>query len=168
MKLLLFGAGYDALPLVKFAKELGWRVSVVDHRPAYANAERMPEADEIFAASLKDLDDSFFHDENSVAVVMTHNLDRDREILPRLLRSNFLYVGALGPKKRTEKILSEAGENFTAEELKKLHAPVGLDIGADTPEAIALSIVAEINAVLKQREGGFLRQRQGSIYGRNK
>jgi len=167
LELKLFGAGYDALPLVKFAKELGWRISVVDHRPAFANAERLPEADQIFAAKIQDLDDHFFEDENSVAVIMTHNYDRDREILPRLLKSEWLYVGALGPKKRTEKILAEVGETFSAEQLEKLHAPVGLDIGADTPEAIALSIVAEINAVLKNREGGFLRRRQGSIYGRN-
>jgi len=167
LELKLFGAGYDALPLVKFAKELGWRVSVVDHRPAFANAERLPEADEIFTKNVKDLDDGFFEDENSVAVIMTHNYDRDREILPRLLRSKCLYVGALGPKKRTEKILAETDETFSAQQLEKLHAPVGLDIGADTPEAIALSIVAEIQAVLKNREGGFLRRRQGSIYGRS-
>jgi xanthine/CO dehydrogenase XdhC/CoxF family maturation factor len=167
VNLLLFGAGYDALPLVRFAKELGWRVSVVDHRPAFANAERLSEADEIFTKSLPDLDDDFFQDENSVAVIMTHNYDRDREILPRLLESKCLYIGALGPKKRTEKILAEAGENFSAAQLEKLHAPVGLDIGADTPEAIALSIVAEIQAVLKQRAGGFLRERRGSIYGRS-
>jgi xanthine/CO dehydrogenase XdhC/CoxF family maturation factor len=167
LNLLLFGAGYDALPLVKFAKELGWRVSVVDHRSAYAYPERFPEADEIFAAKVQELREEFFRDENSVAVVMTHNLERDREILPRLLRSSFLYVGALGPKKRTEKILSEAGESFSSEQLEKLYSPVGLDIGADTPEAIALSIVAEIQAVLKNREGGFLRRRQGSIYGRS-
>jgi xanthine dehydrogenase accessory factor len=165
--LRLFGAGFDALPLLRFAKELGWRVSVVDHRPAYANSERLPAADEIFAASHQNLPVEFFNDENAVAVLMTHNYDRDREILPRLLKSNFLYVGALGPKKRTEKILAESGDDFTAEQLEKLHAPVGLDIGADTPEAIALSIVAEIQTVLANRAGGFLRERKGSIYGRS-
>jgi xanthine/CO dehydrogenase XdhC/CoxF family maturation factor len=167
LNFMLFGAGYDALPLIKFAKELGWRVSAVDHRPAFANAERLPEADEIFTKNVQDLDDAFFQDENSVAVIMTHNYDRDREILPRLLNSQCLYVGALGPKKRTEKILAETNETFSATQLEKLHAPVGLDIGADTPEAIALSIVAEIQAVLKNREGGFLRRRQGSIYARS-
>ncbi len=166
LNLLLFGAGYDALPLIKFAKELGWRISVVDHRAAYANAERLPEADEIFATNVQDLDNAFFQDDNSVAVIMTHNYDRDREILPRLLKSNFLYIGALGPKKRTEKILAETCKTFSNEQLAKLHAPVGLDIGADTTETIALAIVAEIQAVLAQREGGFLRERKGSIYGR--
>lgn len=167
LELKLFGAGFDAVPLVRFAKEIGWRVSVVDHRPAFANRERLPEADDIFNVNLQDLDERFFDDENSVAVVMTHNYERDRQILPRLLRTNFQYVGALGPRTRTEKILAESGENFSDAELEKLHAPVGLDIGADTPEAIALSIVAEINAVLKNRAGGFLRERKGSIYGRN-
>jgi len=167
LNLLLFGAGYDALPLLKFAKELGWRNLVVDHRPAYANAARLTDADEIFAAGIEALDDAFFADENSVAVIMTHNYDRDRGILPRLLDSNCLYVGALGPKKRTEKILAEIGAELSAEQLKKLHAPVGLDLGAETPESIALSIVAEIQAVLAGRSAGFLRERKGSIYGRS-
>jgi xanthine dehydrogenase accessory factor len=167
LNLFLFGAGYDAVPLIKFAKELGWRVTVIDHRPAYANSERLPEADEIALIDADDLDDSTFRDKNSVAVVMTHNYERDARILPRLLKSEFLYIGALGPKKRTEKILAESGENFTDQQLKKLHAPIGLDIGGDSPEAIALAIAAEIQAILKNRNGGFLRERQGSIYERS-
>jgi xanthine dehydrogenase accessory factor len=163
LNLIIFGAGYDALPLIKFAKELGWRVTAIDHRATFANAERLPEVDEIVTANIEDLDDNFFQEENSVAVIMTHNYNRDRDILPRLLQSKCLYIGALGPKKRTEKILAETGASWT----ENLHAPVGLDIGADSPEAIALSIVAEIQAVLKNRNGGFLRERNGSIYGRN-
>lgn len=168
LKLLIFGAGYDALPLIKFAKEIGWHISVADHRPAFANAERLSEADEIFTQNIIDLPAGFFQDENSVAVIMTHNYNRDREILPKLLHSKCFYVGALGPKKRSEKILAEISETFNDEQLKKLHAPIGLDIGADTPETIALSIVAEIQAVLAKREGGFLRKRKGSIYEREK
>jgi xanthine/CO dehydrogenase XdhC/CoxF family maturation factor len=166
LNLLLFGAGYDALPLAKFAKELGWRVSIVDHRPAFANAERLPDADEIAVARAADLSDEFFQDEHSAAVIMTHNYDHDREILRRLLGSKCLYIGALGPKKRAEKLLAEIGGELPAERLEKLHAPVGLDIGANTPEAIALSIAAEIQAVVGRRAGGFLRERKGSIYGR--
>jgi xanthine/CO dehydrogenase XdhC/CoxF family maturation factor len=166
LNLLLFGAGYDAIPVVRFAKELGWRVTVFDHRKAFANAERLPEADEIYAGYMEGVENEFFHDENSAVVVMTHNYERDREILPRLLRSNFLYIGALGPKTRTEKILHESGETFTNEQLEKLYAPIGLDIGANSPEAIALAIVAEIQAVLSKRNGGFLRERQSSIYDR--
>lgn len=165
LNLLLFGAGFDALPLVKFAKELGWCVWVIDHRAAYANAERLPEADEIIVANSEDLDESLFNIENSVGVIMTHNYERDRNILRRLLDSKCLYVGALGPKKRTEKLLEEIGETYSAERLEKLHAPVGLDIGAESPEEIALAVVAEICAVLSGRGGGYLRARRGSIRG---
>jgi len=82
------------------------------------------------------------------------------------LRSKYLYIGALGPKTRTEKILNESGETYSNEQLARLHAPIGLDIGANSPESIALSIIAEINAVLSGRNGGFLRERKGSIYER--
>ena len=166
LNLLLFGTGYDALPVVKFAKEIGWRVTAIDHRAAFANRERLPETDEIIVSHSEDLRDEIFRDENSVAVIMTHNYDRDREILRRLLNSKCRYIGALGPKKRTEKLLDEIGESFSDAQLEKLYAPVGLDIGADTPEAIALSIVAEIQSVLSDRDGGFLRLRQASIYNR--
>ena len=167
LNLLLFGAGYDALPLITFVKELGWRVTAIDHRAAFANAERLTQADEIIVSASEDLNDALFQDENSVAVIMTHNYERDRNILQRLLHSKCLYVGALGPKHRALKLIDEIGETFSDVQLAKLHAPIGLDIGADSPEAIALAIVAEIQAVLSNRNGGFLRERQGSIYGRN-
>jgi xanthine/CO dehydrogenase XdhC/CoxF family maturation factor len=100
---------------------------------------------------------------------MTHNYDRDMHILPALLRSGVPYIAMLGPKRRTEQLLDElsaAGQNFDEEQLSKMYAPAGLDIGADTPEAIALSIAAEIQSVLKARGGGHLRDRKGSIYDR--
>ena len=165
LSLLLFGAGFDALPLIRFAKELGWRVTTIDHRAAYNNAERIPESDEIIVSNSEDLSESLFADENSVGVIMTHNYERDRNILRRLMNSKCLYVGALGPKKRTENLLEEIGETFSVEQLGRLYAPVGLDIGADTPEEIALAIIAEIRAVLSGRKSGFLRERRGSIYG---
>ncbi len=168
LNLLLFGAGYDAIPLIDFAKEIGWRVTAIDHRAAFANKERLPKADEIIVSASEDLPDDLFADENSAAVIMTHNYERDRDILRRLLRSKCAYIGALGPKPRTERLLKEIGENFSADELAKLYAPVGLDIGADTPETIALAIAAEIQAVLAGREAGFLRNRRGSIYGQQK
>ncbi|MEO8072321.1 MAG: XdhC/CoxI family protein [Acidobacteriota bacterium] len=166
LNLLLFGTGYDALPLIDFAKEIGWRVTAIDHRAAFANKERLPNADKVIFSNSEDLSDEVFADKNSIAVVMTHNYNRDREILRRLMNSECQYIGALGPKKRTEKLLAEIGGKFDETQLAKLYAPVGLDIGADTPEAIALSIVAEIQAVLSNRRGGFLRERKGSIYNR--
>ncbi len=167
LHLFVFGAGADAVPLAEFAKNLGWRVSVIDHRSAFATKERFPNADEITVARAENLYLTF--DENTAAVVMTHNYDRDRELLKFLLTSEAVYVGALGPKRRTQGLLAElneTGQQFTDLQLQKLHAPVGLDIGADTPESIALSIIAEIQSVLAGRKGGFLRNRQGSIYNR--
>lgn len=166
LNMLLFGAGFDALPLIRFAKELGWRVTVIDHRAAFADAERLPEADEIIVSRSEDLPDDLFEDENSVAVIMTHNYERDRDILHRLLNSSCRYIGALGPKTRTEKLIAElrvAGKTFDERNLEKIHAPVGLDIGSETPEEIALAVVAEIKTALSNRRGGFLRERNGAI-----
>jgi len=170
VSLFVFGAGFDARPVADFARALGWRVFIVDHRSAFATSERFPKVNNVLVLPSEDLQRSLTLDENSVAVVMTHNYNRDREILRVLLESKACYVGALGPKRRTEKLLEELkaeGVNFSAEQAEKLFAPVGLDIGATTPEAIALSIIAEIQSVLNYREGGFLRRRQGSIYERS-
>lgn len=167
--LVIFGAGCDAIPVAGFAENLGWRVSVVDHRAAFATGERFPAADEILILRPEDLPEKFSVRENSAAVVMTHNYAFDREILRFLLSKPLAYVGALGPKRRTENLLRELqaeGETFSRNQLSKLYAPVGLDIGAATPETIALSIIAEIQSVLLTRAGGFLRNRRGSIYDR--
>ena len=167
LNLLLFGAGFDALPVVRFAKELGWRVLVIDHRAAFANRERLPEANEIIVQRAEDLPAELFADKNSVAVVMTHNYDRDCEILHRLLNSNCRYIGALGPKKRTENLiqkLRDDGRTFDENKLKQIHAPIGLNIGAETPEEIALAVVAEIKSALAKRDGGFLRNRNKPIH----
>lgn len=167
LNLLLFGAGYDAIPLAGFAKDLGWRVTLVDHRAAWTSAERFPGVDEIIVSRAENLDENLFRDELSVAVLMTHNYEADREILSRLLASDYQYIGALGPKKRTENLIAElrqAGKSFDESKLERLYAPVGLDIGAETPEEIALAIIAEIRSVLSNREGGFLRSRDGGIH----
>lgn len=162
--LLLFGAGYDAVPLADFAKNLGWNISIIDHRPAWATAERFPQSNEIIVARPDNLNESLFRDENSVAVVMTHNYESDSQLLPRLLNSECLYIGALGPKKRTERILEESGLSFTEEQLSRLYAPIGLDIGAETPEEIALAIISEIKTALAKKNGGFLRAKNGGIH----
>ncbi|HEX8736302.1 MAG TPA: XdhC/CoxI family protein [Pyrinomonadaceae bacterium] len=167
VNLLLFGAGYDALPLAAFAVDLGWRVTLIDHRAAWANAERFPRADRIIVSRAENLDENLFRDEASVAVLMTHNYEADRELLYRLLNSSCRYIGALGPKKRTENLIAElheTGKIFDESRLERLYAPVGLDIGAETPEEIALAVVAEIQSVLSNRGGGFLRARDGGIH----
>lgn len=106
-------------------------------------------------------------DPRIVAVVMTHNYLQDRELLKTLLPSPARYLGLLGPKSRTEQLLRELleqGVTLTENNLSRLYAPVGIDIGADNPEEIALAIVAEIRAVIANRSGGLLRDHKGSIH----
>ena len=167
--LLLFGAGADAIPLARIASDLGWHIEVFDHRPAFLTKERFPEADRLIFHNEENPIGPIKNDPLTVAVIMTHNYEHDSRILPQLLRSNVAYIAALGPKRRTEQLLTAAaagGQSFTQEQRERLYAPAGLDIGADTPEAIALSIAAEIQSILKDREGGHLRDRKGSIYDR--
>lgn len=170
LMLTIFGAGHDAAPLVRFAKELGWHVSLLDHRAAFAAKERFPLADFVGVSRPDDFRGFSSHKSDHAAIVMTHNYAHDKEIIRRLLNTNAVYIGALGPKRRAEQILRELRDeqkDFPPENLEKLFAPVGLDIGAASPETIALSIVAEISAVFANRNGGFLRERAGSIYNRD-
>jgi xanthine/CO dehydrogenase XdhC/CoxF family maturation factor len=167
--LLLFGAGADAIPLARTASNLGWQINVFDHRSAFLTAERFAEADRLVLHNDEVPIESIGGDSRAVAVIMTHNYQHDRRILPHLLESDVAYIAALGPKRRTEQLLGELaadGRKFTDAQLARLYAPAGLDIGADTPEAIALSIAAEIQTVLRARAGGHLRNRTGSIYDR--
>jgi xanthine dehydrogenase accessory factor len=166
---MLFGAGADAVPLARIVSELGWEVSVFDHRPAFLTEERFPSAKKLVLQNADQPLTEFATDGRTAAVMMTHNYTRDCVVLPALLNSDVFYIGALGPKRRTEQILEELaanGENLTPDKLSRLYAPVGLDIGADTPEGIALSIIGEIQSVLANRDGGHLRNRKGSIYDR--
>jgi len=167
--LLVFGAGADAVPVADLAKRMGWRVTVVDHRPAFATRERFPVADEVLLSTVEQLAADLRIENSTATIVMTHNYQRDREILKFLLGSRAFYIGALGPKKRTERILDELKTEelrVTPEDLERLYAPIGLDIGGGTPELIALSIIAEIQTVRTGRTGGFLRERKGSINNR--
>lgn len=150
-RILVLGAGPDAQPVVTLAAQLGWSATVIDHRSHYARTENFPDADAILdggstAAEAVLRDEPRF----SAAVVMSHHLNSDLAYLRALARSDVPYVGLLGPAIRREKLLSEMGED--AHRLAgRLRSPVGLDLGADTPEAIALAIVAEIHAVLAGR-----------------
>ncbi len=165
--LFIFGAGYDAIPVVRFAKELGWEVTVVDHRPAFASRERFPAADALVIARPEEAGANVSLDGRAVAVVMTHNFSHDLELLKTLLPSPARYVGLLGPTMRTERLLNNLrkdGVTPTTEQLARLHSPIGIDIGAESPEEIALSILAEIRAVLSKRSGGFLKNSPGPIH----
>ncbi|MBD2439270.1 XdhC family protein [Nostoc sp. FACHB-110] len=165
--LVVFGAGHDAMPVVNLAKHQGWHVTVVDNRPGYITAGRFPDADQIIFSDPQAIQNHCILTSNTVAVVMTHQYKSDLALLKTLLSSSVRYIGILGPKSRTQKLLQDLkslGFIPTDAQLQRLFGPVGLDIGADSPEAIALSIVAEIQAVLANRSGGCLRTRVGSIH----
>jgi xanthine/CO dehydrogenase XdhC/CoxF family maturation factor len=165
--LVIFGAGHDAAPIVRLAKELGWRVTVVDGRPAYATPGRFPSADEVVVSLPEAIPGRVRLDGDTAALVMTHNYLQDRKLLEILLPSPVRYLGVLGARSRTEQLLADLmGEGMTwpEEQLARLYAPVGLDIGAEGPEGIAIAVLAEIQAVLAGRSGGFLRRRTGSIH----
>ena len=165
--LMIFGAGHDAVPLVRLAQELGWYVTVVDSRQADGTRSRFPSADEVVLVRPEGISDRLRVNNRTMAVIMTHNYLHDLELLKILLPSPVRYLGILGPKSRTGKLLQdlqEQGITLSEQQLQRLYSPVGLNIGADTPEEIALSIVAEIQAVLGDRSGGSLRNYQGPIH----
>jgi xanthine/CO dehydrogenase XdhC/CoxF family maturation factor len=149
------------------AAGLGWNVTIVDHRSAYAAKKDFPEADAVTLLSPEDYGAHLRLTAETCAVVMIHQFLAEANALRFLLSSANRYVGLLGPKSKCDLLLQHlASEGFTptGEQLVKLHNPVGLDLGAETAEEIAISIVAEIQAIIHNRNGGFLKNRQGSIH----
>jgi xanthine dehydrogenase accessory factor len=160
--LIIFGAGSDALPVANFAKALGWDVTVVDCRASEATGDRFSLADQVILTRRDIIDQKVIVEANTAAVVMTHNYFDDLEILKMLLPSPARYIGVLGAKKRTEGILNKL--IYTKDQLERLYFPIGIDLGAETPQEIALAIIAEIQAVLSHRVAGFLKHRQAPIH----
>ncbi|MGA2556067.1 MAG: XdhC family protein [Verrucomicrobiota bacterium] len=164
--LVIFGAGYDAAPLARLAKELGFHVTVADLRPAYAQPDRFPEADAVLLLRPEETARLALNEKTAV-VVMSHNYLSDRAFLKALLPLPLRYLGLMGPKASARKMLQELRqEGLAADEamLRQIHNPVGLDIGADSPEQIALAILAEIQAVISGHAGGLLREKKSPIH----
>jgi xanthine dehydrogenase accessory factor len=164
LELLIFGAGADVVPLATLARGLGWRVSIVDMRSSPASVERVFDADAILRTTVAELD-RLDIPSGCAAIVMNHNWNNDLAVLRRLASASARYIGVLGPRRRTERMLSRLGKSAPAAE--QLHYPVGLDIGAETPREIALSIVAEITSILRGGGGGALRDKSGPIHAAN-
>jgi xanthine dehydrogenase accessory factor len=160
---VLFGGGFDVVPVVAQAVSLGWHVTVVADKPAETLRRRFPRAHAVVAAKAREVSEKVALSPHTMAVMMTHSLPQDRELLARLLPQPLRYLGVLGPRSRTDRLLAELSPAPTPAQLEKLHAPVGLDIGGEGADEIALSIVAELRAVLAEREGGKLRERQAPI-----
>jgi xanthine/CO dehydrogenase XdhC/CoxF family maturation factor len=167
---VIFGAGQDAVPLVRFAKELGWHVTLVDPRPGYATPTRFPLADTLIVCRPEEVCERIKINSRTVAAVMTHNFLHDSELLRILWPSPLRYLGILGSGQRTRRLLDQVqgtGQSHRDHSLGLVYGPMGLDIGADTPEEIALAVVAEIKAVLTGRSGGMLRTREGPLHERS-
>lgn len=160
--LLICGIGADAAALADQAQRLGWCPWVLDHRRGRAASSHVPAAERVLEIDPAQLADHVKLGPNMAAVVMSHSIEADRAWLGALLPSPVGYLGVMGPRARTARLLSELPSGNASS--LALHAPVGLDIGAEAPEELALAICAEIQAVLAGRDGGFLRDRQTPIH----
>jgi xanthine dehydrogenase accessory factor len=157
---VLFGAGDDAIPLARFAAEAGFRVTVVDHRPAFLDEVRFPADVRLVLRRPEEGLGGLPTARDTYAVVKAHSLATDREWLRQLVATEVPYIGLLGPRQRTEEILRQ----IQAAPDGRIYGPVGLDLGAEGPEQVALSIVAELLAARAGREPRHLRAREGSIH----
>ncbi len=171
LRLVICGAGHDAAPVVKAAALLGWSPIVVDDRSEFLNTDRFPEAAAfVHVERPEDVAKAAPIDERTFAVVMSHNFLRDKDYVRSLLGSSVRYVAMLGPGARTTlllKELREEGMEVTEHDLARIHGPAGLDLGAEGPEEIASAITAEIVAVKRDRDAGFLKDRPGPIHERH-
>lgn len=165
-RLVLLGAGDDARPVAHFGAEVGFRVLVVDKRPAYLTSDRFPLAAGLIDGREPDAERRLRLDEDSYAVVMGHSFFDDQEWVRRLIASAVPYIGVLGPRRRSERILANlaAAGQVQESDRVRLYAPVGLDIATDGAEQVAMSILAEIFAVRSRREAPFLRDRSIPIH----
>lgn len=168
--LLIFGGGYDAQPVADFAKRLGWDVTIVDECVAHLIPVNFPDA-KLSSCDRHAVATKVKVKPYSAAVLMSHNYYYDYEVLQQLLGTDIKYIGILGPKKKGEKLFEETeekGHKLTKWDKFRIHNPIGVDIGADTPEEIAFSIIAEIKAKFSGRSSGFLKYKVGSIHEKDK
>ena len=169
LPLIIFGGGHDVHSLIRLANFLGWNVTVVEYREALTTAEKFPDADQVILWEDTEPPSEMRVSERSACVIMNHHYLTDKKILKTLIPSPAHYIGFLGPAKRAKQLLEEIqaeGTVLTKSETSRLFSPVGLDIGAETAEEIALSVIGEIQASINGRPGGSLRERKGPIHER--
>lgn len=162
IRLLIFGGGYDAQPLTELGHQLGWQITVTDDCAAKSIPARFPKADRVVHLKRDMAVNALAPDKFTAVVLLSHNFEYDKVILESLLPYNLPYIGILGPQKRHDRMNIEMGNAL--ERMLCIHAPIGLDIGGETPFEIALAIVGEIQAVFRGRNGGRLRDRTGPIH----
>lgn len=155
IRLLICGAGNDVMPLVTMAKLQDWHVTVIDSRPNYATRARFAQADRVLCLSLDDTDALINMSDHAAVAVMSHSLAQDRARLAVLLQHPPAYLGQLGPRYRTERLIDEISATMSparlARGIRQLHYPIGYKLGGDGPEALALSIMAQISAVMHKQ-----------------
>jgi len=166
VQLVVCGSGPDAAPVCRLARGLGWDVSLVDHRPVTeAHAQRFPGVMVVECPDAGSLAKATPLGTRVAAVVMSHHFARDTNYVRALLAANVAYVGVLGPRARTERMLAElATSGDSLDNSEALFGPVGLDLGGDGPEAIALAIIAEVSAVMHERDAAHLRDRGTALH----
>jgi xanthine/CO dehydrogenase XdhC/CoxF family maturation factor len=163
IQLAIFGGWLDVVPLIRIAKEIGFQVIVIDSRRRSSSQRIFQEADKVLPCSPEEALAQIQFDARTVAVVMNHHFERDQEALAALAKIALPFLGTLGPKRRLEKMLAalrSSGVVIPDEFAQNIHGPVGLDLGAKTPEEIALSILAEILSVLNARNAEPIRDRK--------
>ena len=167
IKLYVVGAGNDAKPLVEMTAVLGWQTTVIDGRATHATKQRFPKAKNVVLATPEQAVANVQADRFTAFVLMTHNYHYDLAVLNQLVATDTPYIGSLGPKTKLQRMIDEletTGCRLTKAQKDRIYGPVGLDIGAETAEEIALSIVAEVTAVLNNRPGAPLRRLQAKIH----
>lgn len=170
VSLIIFGGGFDARPVSSLAKSLGWDVTVTDECVAHIAPLFFPTADKLSLCQRTYIDRDFHITANTACVLMSHNYEYDRDVLKKLLSTPTPFIGILGPRKRFDKMLNEyqlEGLSLTESDFDRIHSPVGLDIGAEAADEIAVSIIAEIQSKFANRDGGSLKYRQGPIHERD-
>jgi len=166
---VVFGSGHDVLPVVELATLVDFRVTVVSFRGGHVDDDHLARADEVISASPREVATLREWDDDTYAVVMTHNFVDDRLTLDALLETAVPYIGLMGPRKRFAEMreaFTEEGRTFTETELDRIYTPIGVDLGGDSPYQIAYSIVGELLAVANSRDPGHLTERAGPIHDR--
>lgn len=154
--LVVFGGGHIALELSAFAKTLNYRVTIVDHRPEYISDERYPNVERKLSMD-EFMAEPFEMDSQTSVVIVTHGHSYDMEALKMVIDTPARYIGMIGSRSKISFCFNQLQEEGISEELlKTVHAPIGIDIGGETPPEIALAIMGEIQAVKYNRTGGFL------------
>lgn len=165
VSLIIAGAGNDVMPVVKLADVLGWQTSVLDGRPSHATCHRFPEATQLVVAEALHALEGLPLDDRTAVLLMTHNYAYDLALLGQLIDSNVAYIGILGPRSKTKRLIGDLPpEKMQPAFLDKLYGPAGLDLGAETSDEIALSILSEVKAVLADRNGSSLRLKNAPIH----